>query len=196
MGKPLDLIIDRMKNEMLNELIEVQSLNIAKIFGYTKWFIIVSLIIVTVIYIVLKYKKISLKYFLVFTLIYFAIFGFLFVKGIRIKNMLDTGEEIIKNIYDYKKENLRYPNSLNQLNLQNKLVDSNVLTCCVEYEVYETTQVKIEDEKGYHYEKIPVESFTFIIRPDNYFRYFVYDYNEKEFIMTEIKHLKKTQPEK
>ena len=185
-----------MKNEMLNELIEVQSLNIAKIFGYTKWFIIVSLIIVTVIYIVLKYKKISLKYFLVFTLIYFAIFGFLFVKGIRIKNMLDTGEEIIKNIYDYKKENLRYPNSLNQLNLQNKLVDSNVLTCCVEYEVYETTQVKIEDEKGYHYEKIPVESFTFIIRPDNYFRYFVYDYNEKEFIMSEIKHLKKTQPEK
>lgn len=196
MGKPLDLIIDRIKNEMLNELIEVQSLNIAKLFGYTKWFIIVSLIIVTVIYIVLKYKKISLKYFLVFTLIYFAIFGFLFIKGIRIKNMLDTGEEIIKNIYDYKKENLRYPNSLNQLNLQNKLVDSNVLTCCVEYEVYETTLVKIEDEKGYHYEKIPVESFIFIIRPDNYFRYFVYDYNEKEFIMSEIKHLKKTQPEK
>ena len=74
MGKPLDLIINRIKNEMLNELIEVQSLNIAKLFGNTKWFIIGSLIIITVIYIVLKYKKISLKYFLVFTLIYFAIF--------------------------------------------------------------------------------------------------------------------------
>lgn len=171
----------------LSDIIELQALNIAKLFGNTKWFIIISLLIITMMYIILKYKKVSLIYFISLFIFYIIIFGVLFFKGIRIKSMLDTGEEIIKYINDYKNETMNYPETLDKLNLRDKeFIDFNYLDCCIEYKVHDSTLVKIKDEKGDIYKRIPLEAFSLIIRPENYPVYFIFNSSGTDFIASEI----------
>lgn len=181
----------------VDEIIEIISFNVAKLFGNTKWFIMVSFLIIICIYFILKFRGNSIKYFIIISLIYLSFFGSLFFKGIRVKNIFDSGKQIVKIIYDYKKENSNFPNNLEKIDIKDKeLLDSNFLNCCVEYKVNDSTLVKIEDDEGYHYKSIPGEFFTLIIWPDNFPRYFIYNSNEKEFKMTEIQHSKNFNPTK
>lgn len=186
MERPSGLLINKF-SMTLNDIIELQALNVAKIYGNTTRFIIVSLLLVTLIYVILKFKNISIKYSIAFMVFYCIIFGFLFFKGIRIKSMLDTGQEIIININDYKTENMYYPETLDKLDWKDKeFIDIDFLSCCVEYKVNDSTLVRVEDEKGFYYKKIPGESFLLIIHPTNYPVQFIYNSTGTDFEASDI----------
>ena len=90
------------------------------------------------------------------------------------------------NVNEYKTKNNTLPKSITEPNLMSKLsIDTDNLNCCIDYKFFNYKIVKIQEEKGYHYEKKPGESFALVIKPENYFRYFIYNEDEKVFEMRE-----------
>lgn len=171
---------------MLNEIIEVQSLNIAKLFHDVNIFLLTSFLILGLIFWIFRYKKISIKFFIIIFITYSCIFGFLFFNGIKIKKLLDAGFEVVDYIYEYKAKNNIFPRSLSNQDLINESsIITDALNCCIEYKLYDYKIIKVKEGMEYHYEKQPGESFSLIIKPENYFRYFIYNDLEKKFEMRE-----------
>lgn len=171
---------------MLNEIIEVQSLNLAKLFREVYIFILFSIACMIIFFLICKNRKLSLKYFLICFILYFFIVGGLFFNGIRPKKILDTGYLVINYVKDFQNKNGSLPKSLDELYLMNEeKINQTHLNCCIEYKYFEYQINKITNEKGFHYEKIPGESFALVIKPEKYFRYFIYNEDENEFEMRE-----------
>jgi len=187
MEKKLVLIINNKIMIEFDDFIQIMSFNIANWLDniFIIFFLLILIVIITIIF--FKYSFKFGKYFILTISLIFCIIIVFYFKGVKTKENLDKGEEIVKFINQYNLDNNQYPYNIKKLYEANiNKVDSNFLNCCVEYNTYDYVYVEVRDENGIHFEKRPERSFSLIIWIENFPRYFVYNFSRKKFLMTEI----------